>query len=241
MAVTSLSPTRALRQPRRIDYRAVLGMFLMLAAVGGNVAFWVVSSDSRSVLVASRDLPAGSVLTPADLNVARMRMDDTLYAAAVPVGEREAVIGRSLASPAYAHQVLARAQVSSRSPLAASQLAITIPISADTAAGGQVRAGDSVQVLVTVSKGRPESSTMVVLPRAAVHDVGWNDRLSAVNTSGSGSFGPTGAASRRSPVGPPTSLTLLVTQDEALAVAQARWNGELDVLLLPPEQSPPSR
>jgi Flp pilus assembly protein CpaB len=227
-AAEPLTPGRALRRPRRIDLRAGLGVALLVAATAGNIGFYVLTSDSRSVLVAVRDLPAGGQLTAADLSVARMRMDDAVYAAAVPADDRSQVLGRQLTAPVYAHQVLARGQLSGRAALAPGQLALTIPVSAETAAGGRIRRGDEVQVLVTTAKGRPESRTAVVLPRVAVHDVAHDERFAVVNTSAAAGDG--GAPAR----GAPTSLTLSVTQEEALELARARWNGELDVALLPP-------
>jgi hypothetical protein len=51
-----------------------------------------------------------------------------------------------------------------------------------------------------------------------------------VNASGSADL--TGRAAAQRPVG---FLTLAVTEAQSLQVAQARWNGELDVALLPPD------
>ena len=47
MAVATLSPTRALRRPRRADPRAIVGVFLTLAALAGSVAFWVSATEAR--------------------------------------------------------------------------------------------------------------------------------------------------------------------------------------------------
>src|SRR5712692_1155189 len=71
MATAVLTPTRALRQARRLDLRAVFGLFLLLVATGGSIAFWSASSDTRAVLVATRDLPAGATLKLMDLAIAR--------------------------------------------------------------------------------------------------------------------------------------------------------------------------
>ncbi|HLZ08007.1 MAG TPA: RcpC/CpaB family pilus assembly protein, partial [Chloroflexota bacterium] len=160
---TTLSPARALRQPRRIDWRALFGIFLTLVAVGGSIFFWTASSDTRSVVVATRDVPSGSSLTLADLAVARVRIDDTLYQAAVPAEDLSTLAGKQLAEPVHAHQVIVRAQISPRPSLGRDQLALTIPISPETAVGGSLRPGDAVEVLVTINKGKPEARTTVVL------------------------------------------------------------------------------
>ena len=231
MAATTLSPTRALRQPRRLDLRAVFGIFLTLVATGGSIAFWSASSDTRAVLVATRELPAGATLTQGDLAIARVRVDDDIYAAAVPAAEQAGVIGKQLAEPVHAQQILARAQISSRPALASDQMALTIAVSPETAVGGRVRPGDSVQVLVTTDKGKPEAKTAVVLPRVTVYDVGRDQRSLVVSTSGAGD-----SDTRSGVRGPLASLTLIVTQEQAIQLAQAKWSGELDVALLPAQQ-----
>jgi pilus assembly protein CpaB len=228
MAATTLTPARAIRQPRRVDLRAVFGLFLLLLATGGSIAFWSASSDTRAVLVATRDLPAGATLSASDLAVARVRVDDAIYEASWPAAAREELIGRQLAEPVHAQQLLVRAQLSTRPPLQPDQLALTIPIRPDTAVGGRVRPGDYVQVLATSGKGKPESETFVVLRRVRVHDVGRDERVTVVNTAGAAETAPRPAAQ-----GPVSTLTLVVTQDQALELARARWNGELDVALLP--------
>src|SRR5690348_3418967 len=83
MAVATLTHASALRRPRRADPRALVGIFVTLAALAGSVAFWVGASDARPVLVATRDLPVGSVLRASDLSIAYVRMDDDLYRAAL--------------------------------------------------------------------------------------------------------------------------------------------------------------
>src|ERR1700736_4827268 len=111
MAVATLSPARALRRPRRADPRALIGVFITLAALAGSIAFWVGASDARPILVAARDLPAGATLLSSDLTVAYVRMDDAVYRAALPADALESLVGRQLGEPIHAQQVLARAQV----------------------------------------------------------------------------------------------------------------------------------
>ena len=230
MAVVTLTPARALRQPRRLDARALVGLFLLVGATGGSVLFWQQAADTRAVVVATRDLPAGATLTSSDLAIARVRVDDAIYAAAVPADGLETLVGKQLAEPVHPQQLLVQAQLSTRPRLGPDQVALTIPVSAKTAAGGRIRVGDSVRVLVTRDKGKPESRTEVVLPRVVVYDVGRDDQLTVVNTAGAADL--SGRPAAQGPVG---FLTLAVTPDQSLAVAQARWNGELDVALLPPD------
>jgi Flp pilus assembly protein CpaB len=223
---TTLTPGRALRRPRRIDVRAVLGICLLLVAVGGSIAFWSASSDSRAVLVVTRDLPAMAVLGVSDLAVAHVRVDDAIYQAAIPAHELNSLIGKPLAEPAHAQQLLVRDQVSGRPPLETGQMVFTIAVAPETAAGGRVRPGDHIQVFVTLNKGKPDVQTNVVLSRVMVYDVGYEQRLTALNTDGAGSSTAQGAA---------RWLSLIVSEEQAQHLAQAKWSGDVDVALLPPE------
>ena len=227
MVSSTLTPKRALRRPWRLDPRAVFGLFLMLVSIGGSVAFWTASTDTRTVLVVTRTA-AGAILDSADLAVASVRVDDAIFAATVPADDQSSVVGRQLAEPVHAQQFLARAQLSARPPLMAGQMALTIQVTANTAAGGRIRPGDSVQVLATTNKGRPESKSTVVLPRITVYDVGQDERGAVINTSGSDE-------SDRDISAAVSSLTLIVSQEQALKLTVAKWNGDLDVALLPAE------
>lgn len=216
------------RPGRRLDLRALVGLFLMILAIGGSLTFWAASSDTREVLVATRELEAGSVLRLEDLAVARVRLDDRLYEAALPADSLPQVAGRALAEPVHPNQVIARAQLGDGVPLPAGQMVLSIPVSAESAVGGRVRRGNFVQVLHTTNKGKPEARTSIVLPRVAVYDVGHEQRVVAVNTG-------SGEGTSPAPSGPVKWLSLVVNQEQAVQLAQARWSGELDVALLPNE------
>jgi len=227
MAVATLSPARALRRPRRADPRAIVGVFLTLAALAGSVAFWVSATDARPVLIAAHDLPAGATLTAADLGVAYIRADDAVYRAALPSDVLESLVGRQLGEPIHAEQVLARAQLADQFGLAPDQVAITIPARPDSAVDGRLRPGDSVQILVTVTdKTRNEAQAHAVIDRAQVFEVGHDVSL----TSSSAVTSDSADASR----GSIASVTLAVNLDQARQLAEARRVGELDILLLPP-------
>jgi Flp pilus assembly protein CpaB len=227
VATLSLSPARTLTRPRRADWRAILGVLLAILAGAAWLGFLVLTSDSRAVLVVARELPAGAVLASSDLASSLVRIDDSLYAAAVPASELDGLVGRQIAEPLHAQQILVRAQLATRPPLAQDQVALAIAINPDSAVGGKLRAGDHVQVLLTVNKGKPEAKTTVVLARALVYDVSYDTRRVTV--------GGTGSDGGQSQIGSPEalrSLTLVVTQAEAVELARARWAGELDVALL---------
>jgi Flp pilus assembly protein CpaB len=205
----------------------MVGVLLMLVATGGAIVAWSAAENTRPIVVAIRDLPSGAIVSDGDVAVRRVRVDDAIYNAAVPGSDLSTVVGRQLAGPVYAQQVLARAQVSSLPAVPAGQVVLTIPVRADNAAGGRVRAGDLVQVLVTSNRGKPESRTAVILPQATVYDAASEDQ-SAVVSSGSSSDTTTNRSQA-----PASWVALVVTQDQAIQLANARWNSDLDVALVP--------
>jgi Flp pilus assembly protein CpaB len=222
VAVISVSPTRALRRPFRLDVRALVGILLMLVAIGGSIAVWTTEQDTREVLVMARDLPAGATVQDADVNVTRARLDDPVYAAAFPRSMRSQVVGRQLAEPAHANQMLVRSQISTRPRLGEGQMVFAIPVRSDAAAGGRLRANDNVAVIATNSRG--DGAAHVVLPQVTVYEVGRDSGSSLTSSSSSSSSASTG---------PLAWITLIVTQDQAVQLAQARWSSDLDVALLP--------
>lgn len=228
----TLTPARAVKGRRlRVDPRALCGLLLIVLSVAGGVLYAGSINQGRGVVIAARDLPAGAVLGPDDLLIASARLDDSVYAAAIPAAEAAALIGRPLGEPVHARQVLARAQLASGLILGPDQEALTIPVKPENAAGGRLRPGDAVRVRVTTDKGKPTSKTAVVIDRATVFAVGQDERTRIV------SGGASGAAETAGGAGDPgtlATLTLILTPEQAQALAHARWDGDLDVTLLPP-------
>ena len=227
MVAATLTPERAIRQPRRIDGRALVGLFLLFAAIAGAILFWQSVNDTRGVVIATRDLPAGATLSASDLAVARLRADDAVYAAAVPADGLSGLVGRQLAEPVHAQQLLVTAQIAAKPRLGPDQLVLTVPASPTTAAGGRVRPGDEVVVIASFDKGKATARTEVVIPRASVYDVGEDRPLTVVNTGGSDAAARAGSGS----IG---WISLIVDRPQAVRLSDARVNAELSIGLLPP-------
>jgi Flp pilus assembly protein CpaB len=225
VSTIAMSPAHALHHPRRLDLRAVLGLFLLLASVTGSIVFWSTSSTTVNVVVATHDVSTGATLTTRDLAIARLRLDDAVYRAAIPASALTSVIGKQLSSPVYTDELLPRAAISTHHLLAPNQMLLAIPVSADTAVGGQIHPGDTVGVLLTTGRGTPAVRTSVVLPRVTIYDVGYEPGTSVVNTAGVGD-----ATGAQTAIG---WITLVVTEQQAVQLARARWTGQLDVALLP--------
>lgn len=229
MTTPPLTIARTLRPPRRLDLRLLTGLLLALIALGGSLAFWSTTRDTRDVLVLTRDLPAGSILTSADLTTTAIRMDEAVYQAAVPAGDLAAITGKQLAGPGYAHQLLVRAQLATHPLAQAGQVVATIAVTPESADGGHLQPGDAVQVLVTTGKGTPQVQTRVVLTRAVVADLGFDQATAVLGSSRTDST--SGAGTIR-------WIALVVSPEEAQQLATAKWSGELDVLLLPAVAEP---
>lgn len=118
-----------------------------------------------------------------------------------------------------------RQHVTSRPLLGADQLAMTVAVKAEAAANGRINAGDLVAVLVTTEKGRPTTQSSLVLERVLVLDIGYDERLRSYSSGASD-------AGEREQAGPLASVTLALSREQALQLARAKHNGELDVALL---------
>lgn len=219
---------------RRLNLRVLAGLLLTLVAFSGFIVFAIrLIPESRTVLVVARDLPTGTRLGAGDVVVSRIGVDDTVYDAAMPGDALDSVAGQVLATPAYSGQVLARAQLqpADHPALGPGQVAMTIPARSDSAVSS-LRPGDHVAVLASLDRGKPSAHTELVLPDAVVFLVGRGES----NTSPlpvTGAIGGADAPGRGSG-GPLSSVTLVVPGGEpARALAAARWNGDLDIVLLP--------
>lgn len=232
-AAQSLTPTRLLRRQRlRADPRLLLGTLLIVLAIAGGLAWASSVNQGRGVIVATRDLPIGAIIGPGDLAVTSVRLDDRVYAAAIPAADVAALIGRPVAEPIHAQQQLVRGQIGAGPLLTGDQGAMTVAVKAEVAAGGRLQPGDQVQVIVTLDKGKPTSRSEIVIDRATVYAIGRDERTRFVGGT-TGTAGEVGGAAGDTG-GALASVTLIATTEQRLALAQAKWGGEIDLVLLPP-------
>lgn len=232
-AAQSLTPARAIRRQRlRADPRILLGILLIVLAIVGGLAWAGSVNQGRGVIVATRELTVGAIIGPDDLAVTSARLDDRVYAAAIPAIDIAALIGRPVAEPIHAHQQLVWAQVGADPLLAGDQGAMTVAVKAEAAADGRLKPGDHVQVIVTLDRGKPTTRSEIVIDRATIYAVGRDERTRFVGGA-AGAAGDTGTGAGDSG-GALASVTLIATSEQRLALAQAKWGGEIDLVLLPP-------
>lgn len=164
------SPAGVLKGRRRAlpTGRAVVGGFLVaLAAV---VVFAAALSGSnnheRTYLVANQPLAAGTVITTGDLGTARMQLSSA--SSSLAFTDSGSVVGRALAVPVQAGQLLQTSLLAPSSPQSPLR---PVAASVDPDSLGDLTAGEKVDVLVTVGTG---TSTQVsaVMRGAELMEVG---------------------------------------------------------------------
>lgn len=163
MLVTSSQPRRtertdhdtsqgaARRVERRIGLpsgRAVIGGLLMaLAAIGTFLAYAGASADdSIDVLIATRDLRSGELLTAQDVELVPVELPSGVRGL---FGATDAAVGRRMVAPVDAGEfLLASATVVPTDGEETLEVAVALP---GTRAAGRLRAGDRVDVFSTWS------------------------------------------------------------------------------------------
>ncbi len=156
------------RAGRRSGRRVAAGLLLVLATV---VTFWQVDlrrhADEQFLAVA-RDVPAGQVITDADVRVARVANPSGL--ALVSAQRRAEVVGRTAAVPLAEGSLLVSAQVGPAAWPPAGQAVIAVPVKPGRAPAG-LAAGSRVVVLVAPPAGQQASQTQNSGARRAVATV----------------------------------------------------------------------
>lgn len=172
LRLRSLTPperTKRASRPALLQPLALLGALLVLVALVGYLSVYERASSRTRVLVATRNLPPGSVLGPADLRVGRIAADKTTMASLVPSRELGDVVGRTLPSGLAAGAPLARAAMAAAGLRPA---AFTLVVPALHALGAGLHAGDRVTVLATFETGVGKARTRPLARDLQVLSVG---------------------------------------------------------------------
>jgi Flp pilus assembly protein CpaB len=93
-----------MRRPFRLNRRRVLSVGLMLAALAGGLAYvnGVGQQPTYPVLIATHDLPRGSVIAADDVVPERVALPDSMAALTFPASAASTVVGQRLAETAHA-------------------------------------------------------------------------------------------------------------------------------------------
>jgi Flp pilus assembly protein CpaB len=211
--------------PFHVDRRMLAGFLLVVVSLTGGLLLWRSATDTTPVLVAARDIPPGHVIHRDDLHLAEARLDGSLAALALTGADLDVVVGRTSSTTIHAGEMLVRPDLGSGPVLGADEVAITIPVAADTIYPG-LRPTDQVTLLATSNAGRPESATVTLIERATVFAIGLERRAIRSSTANNPNEGATLA-----------NITLAVPRSEAEAIAHAVTNATITIVLLAPKES----
>ncbi len=206
--MTLALPIVGRRRLPRLDTRVVGGLLLVAVAVLGGLRLAGSAAAAERVWVAAADLDAGHVLGAGDLEPAEIRAEPSLVAGLSHVAAGPPV-GRVLRTPL---RVGAPLSIDGLGGSIAPGRELTVPVTPDHALGGEVRVGDRIDVLGTFDKGTDVARTQIIARAATVRGVVHSDGL----------FGQRQGAL--------SAVTVLVDPDDALALAFAARNAEIDVL-----------
>ena len=211
--------------PFRLERRMLAGFLLVVLSLTGGVLLWRSTAATTPVIVAAREIPPGHVIQRDDLTFAGARLEGGLASLALARADLGSVVGRTSSTTIHAGEMLVRPDLASGPILDADEVAVTIPVAADTIYPG-LRPTDEVALLATSNAGRPESATVTLLERATVFAVGLERRVVRSIASNSPHEGAALA-----------NITLAVPRSEAEAIAHAVTNATITIVLLAPEES----
>lgn len=169
-----VEPALALAAKRRVmQPLPVAGVLLVVIALIGYLAVYSQTTRRTSVLVAARNLPAGTVLRAADLRTTGLAGDRAVIGALLPSPQLPLVLGRRLAAPVPAGMPLARTALAAATP-APSAFTLVVPVL--HALGGALHPGDRVSVLATFQAAAGGAQTRAIARDLQVLAVGQTPR-----------------------------------------------------------------
>jgi hypothetical protein len=170
------SPTpRRVSAPRWLDLRLVLGLVLVLAAVLTGATVIARARHTDRQLAVTRDLAAGTRLRASDLRLVATQLPDDVKAQAGYLTDPARAIGKVLAQPLHAGELVPAAVLSP----GAAHTTVSMPFAADTAPA--LSRGERIVVWLSTAS----CPSVVLLPDVTVQDV---------RTGDSGGFSSSGNA-----------------------------------------------
>jgi pilus assembly protein CpaB len=148
----------------------LIGIALLAVAAIGYVAVAAGSRNhSSEVVVAARNLPAGTRLTARDLRLVKLSAAQSSLVQFVPASGEASLLGRHLAAPVLAGLPLGRASVAATGEGPA---AFTLTVPGLHALGGNLAIGDRVSVLATFTSQTGGATARVIARNLVVLSVG---------------------------------------------------------------------
>lgn len=146
-----MQAAKRVSRPRWRDARLALGLLLLLGSVVVGARVVGAADHTVALVTVGSDLPAGHILTPADLGQTRARLVSTagVYLTADQAG---AIAGHRLARPMGKGELLPAAALATVAEVSATR---DVPIVIDSLRLPKIRSGDLVDLLVTAKPTQP--------------------------------------------------------------------------------------
>lgn len=159
---------RRVERPRWLNLRTTLGGLLFGIALLSGWHVLASAEVGHPVWAAATDLSEGTRLTMADLTIVEVDLPPEQLGRYLSADN--SVEGATLVQAARSGELIPAAWVTAEGVGSSSRF-VTIPITADHAAGGALRPGDRVDVFASLSSGRPGARTTLVVAAAEVEDL----------------------------------------------------------------------
>lgn len=154
---------------RRVQPLVVAGVVLILIALLGSWGVLNASTKRTPILVTTRALAAGTVLSSGDLRTAELGGDSSVIASLVPERELLQTVGRRLSSALPAGAPLPSGALAAS---ASEGSAMTLAVPDFDVTGAALQSGESVTVLATFGAGSGQATTKAVARGLRIVSVG---------------------------------------------------------------------
>ena len=166
---TPHAPRRALRS--RVSSGHVVMVVAGLLGLLLSLSVLRKADNTVAVVMVARDLAPGTRLLPDMVRTTRIHADDRLLANLVPADGFDALRGSVVLASLRNGDLLARSGLGPASTRRAAR-AVSFPVDAALAVGGQLSAGDHVDVLAAANDGSGSGYVLVGVDVVAVHSTG---------------------------------------------------------------------
>lgn len=199
---------RRLETPVWLNGRTILGLLLFCSAVLGGQRLITSTSATTLVWAAAHDLPQDAVIDGDDLRAVEVRLPGDLAASYIPSSEG---IEGSIVRRAVLQGELVHVGWLADTASGGAGRSMTLPVSPEHAVGGDLRAGDRVDVYATFDPGDARARTTLLARDIEI-----------VEVVTAGGF----ALDEEAVIG----LTVSVSPEEATRLAFAIRTAEIDVV-----------
>jgi hypothetical protein len=201
-----VTPTRRRRRPAFI----LLGVLLVLAGAAVTGQLFLQVGGRTAVLAVARPVPAGHTIAEQDLVEVRISVDPALHA--VPAADRNQVVGKVATVALLPQSLLPREAVAATAVPAADQAIVGVALKPGQMPD-ELKAGDQVMLVLTPPTGGGAANPI--------------QRTSNVLVSQAQVF-----SVRATDTGDATVVSVVVSRQDAAAVARAQATGQVSLVLV---------